>query len=140
MTQRANETRGEGGDGAAATAVGRDLRGLRVLLAEDSFNVTLVLETALEAEGAVVIGPAGTLEAACELAGSQKPDLAIVDLDLGGLDASPLVHQLMDSGAKVILATGYDLPQDTGNAFSGLPVLKKPYTPAQLIDHICLIR
>lgn len=140
MTQRENRTRSGEAEGAPSSGDSRNLKGLRVLLAEDSFNVTLVLETALEAEGAIVIGPVGTLEAAYELAGSQQPDLAVIDLDLGGRDASPLVRQLMDSGAKVIVATGYDFPEDTNDAFSSLPVLKKPYTPAQLIEHICRIR
>lgn len=140
MTEPEHRTPGESAQGESASGNGRNLKGLRVLLAEDSFNVTLVLETALEAEGAVVIGPAGTLEAAYELAGAQKPDLAVIDLDLGGRDASPLVRQLTDSGTKVIVATGYDLPEETGNAISDLPVLKKPYTPAQLIDRICRIR
>jgi DNA-binding response OmpR family regulator len=113
------------------------LAGLRVLVAEDSFHIALVIETALEAEGAAIIGPATSLDTACQLARTEEPDLAIVDLKLQDQESLPLIRQLEDAGVKVVVATGYDLTAKLDRELSGLPVLKKPYTPEQLVDLVC---
>lgn len=114
----------------------RWLQGLRVLIAEDSFPVAFAIETVLAARGAEIIGPASTLEAASSLARSEAPDLAVVDLNLGHESALPLVRELVQAGRRVIVATGYDLTSETRAAIAGSPVLKKPYTPDQLVSLI----
>lgn len=110
------------------------LAGVRVLVAEDSLPITIVIETAIEMEGGVMIGPALTPEGACELARQQSPDMAVVDLNLGEHSALGLIEELSGAGVKVVVATGYDLDDKTRRALSGIPVLTKPYTAAQLID------
>ncbi len=117
-------------------AGGREMDGLRVLIAEDSFPISFALEMALEAEGATPVGPATTLAAAQELVGSQEIDLAVVDLRLGDHDSLPLIEQLVDAGVEIIVATGREDTSDLTVDFPGLRVLRKPFSPQALIDLI----
>lgn len=115
---------------------GGKLAGVRVLVAEDSVPIAIVIQTAVEAEGGVTIGPAGSLDDASELARRQSPHLAVVDLNLEERSALGLVRELSSAGVKVVVATGYDLDAQTRQALTGIPVLTKPYSAAQLIEHI----
>lgn len=112
------------------------LAGIRVLVAEDSLPIMVVIETAIEAEGGLTIGPAATLEDACELARRESPDLAVVDLKLEGRSALELINQLSAAGIRILVATGYDLDDEMQRALAGIPVLTKPYTAVQLIERM----
>src|SRR5690606_4707 len=112
------------------------LAGVRILVAEDSLPITVVVETAIEAEGGTLIGPAASLDDACALARAESPDLAVIDLNLEQRSALGLVCDLAAAGVKVVVATGYDLDAETRRRLAGIPVLIKPYTAAQLIERI----
>ena len=56
-----------------------DLRGLRVLLVEDSPVVADALKQHLELLGATVVGPAATTAEAKEVIMGSRPDAALVD-------------------------------------------------------------
>lgn len=118
---------------AASQGAGR-LAGLNVLVAEDSFPIALVIETALEAEGAATVGPVASLEEARRLAGDSEVDLAVVDLQLGDQSALDLIHQLAGAGVTTVVATGRELDQEMQTMVRGITVLKKPYTAAQLVE------
>lgn len=113
---------------------GGRLEGRRVLIAEDSFPVALVIETALEAEGAAIAACVASLEEASALARTEPLDLAVVDLQLGAQDALPLIRLLREKGVAVLVASGRDPHTEIKQAISGLPVLRKPYTAQQLIE------
>lgn len=128
----------EGGDSsseaAASPAPRRDLAGARVLVAEDSFYIAFAIETALQAEGARVIGPVANLGAARALADSQALDLAVVDLNLEGELSLPLVRALRDREIGVIAATGRDIDPVLREDLAGVPLIMKPYTTEQILD------
>lgn len=114
----------------------RDLSGLRAIVAEDDFHIAFVIQTALEAEGIKVIDTVAQLDVALKVSRTERPDIAIVDIRLGESCSFPLVRLLRDTGVKVILATGTEPAGKMGAEFSGIPVLRKPYTADQLIDVI----
>jgi DNA-binding response OmpR family regulator len=108
-----------------------DLRGVRVLIVEDHWNVAIALKSVLEAEGMEVSGPAGTMAAARRLATEQKPELAVVDINLKGEMAYDLIDQLIGEGVRVVVVTGYAvLPQLTGKVAAVLP---KPFNGPELL-------
>ena len=87
------------------------LQGLRVLVAEDSWQVADALKLSLEHIGMVVAGPVATPSEARNLAAEHDPDLAIVDVNLTGEMAYDLMDWLHDRGTPVIVISGYeDLP------------------------------
>ena len=103
----------------------------RVLIVEDHLLVALDLETTVKALGYEVVGPAGTLERAKELACSNSIDAALLDINLGDENVFPVALALQERGIPFIFTTGYSrsvLP----NAFRDCPYLEKPVTAPEL--------
>jgi hypothetical protein len=75
-----------------------DLKGLEILLVEDSQNVADALKQHLELLGAQVAGPAATTAEATKLMTERLPHVALVDFHLRGGDSSGLIAQLRDKG------------------------------------------
>ena len=68
-----------------------DLRGLEILLVEDSQSVADALKQHLEFLGAIVTGPAATTAEAAKLMTERLPQVALVDFHLRGEDSSGLI-------------------------------------------------
>jgi DNA-binding response OmpR family regulator len=107
------------------------LQGITVLVVEDTWHVAEVLRRTLERAGARVIGPAGTLADAERLAGSERFDAAVLDLELGDYSAEALAGQLAGSGVKVVLLTALTPPALAGKIHAHL---SKPAQPKELIE------
>ena len=106
------------------------LRGLRVLVVEDTWHVAKALKTALEGMGMVVAGPAATTADAERLVAEETPHMAVVDVNLKGEMAYGLIDRMHDRGVRVIVVSGYAvLPNSTKNAAA---ILQKPFSGAEL--------
>ncbi|HEY1943656.1 MAG TPA: response regulator [Roseiarcus sp.] len=84
------------------------LRNRRILVVEDEFIIAADLQHRLERVGAVVIGPASSVERALALIASE-PDLdaAVLDMNLGGKMAYPVADALADRRLPFVFASGY---------------------------------
>lgn len=134
---------GAGGDTATVARARADARGAgptspavqqggRVLVVEDNAALAMGLTDELEDQGFTIVGPAGSLERAMELARTQAIDVAVVDVDLGGTPSYPLARLLRDNGVPFALLTGYtaaDLPDD----LPATTVMSKPVALDELI-------
>lgn len=109
----------------------KDLRGLRVLVVEDAFSMALIIETTLKALGCTVIGPASRLDKALPLL-DRELDCAILDINLDGEDAYPLITALQRRGVPLILTTGYEADALRPD-FRGLPRLEKPFAMEAMV-------
>ncbi|MFD1251412.1 putative transcriptional regulatory protein pdtaR [Devosia equisanguinis] len=111
-------------------------QGLRVFIVEDETLVLFNLEDILGELGCVVVGQAMRLEQAEKLAATvERPDCAILDVNLGGKRVFPVAEILVRRGVPVIFATGYGaagLPEE----WRGRPVVLKPYTRDDLVRAI----
>lgn len=85
------------------------LQGARVLVVEDRAPVAMALCDRLEDRGAVIVGPAATLEEATRIAESTPLDVAVLDVDLAGVYSYPLARSLRARATPVVLMTGYDV-------------------------------
>lgn len=104
----------------------------RVLVVEDEALVAMLVEDALLDAGFSVIGPAATVAEALDLLGQDKPDAAVLDLNLAGETSVPVADALAQRGIPFVVATGYGaagLPPEHPAA----PVLAKPYDPTELV-------
>src|SRR5215470_4222494 len=112
-----------------------DLHGLRVLVVEDSWEVSTGLKKLLEAWGASVIGPVPSTADAMRLISQSTPDAAIVDINLrGGELAYDLIDRLQERGIHTVVLTGYcDVPLEKGKATA---VLQKPVQEELLIARL----
>jgi len=109
------------------------LEGKAILVVEDEPMIAMMLDDLLTDLGCSVIGPALNLAEAQNLVGTSVCDAAIVDLNLNGTMAHPVVEALVEKGVPVIVATGYG--GDASDLPSGCRVLAKPY-PIQHIEQM----
>src|SRR5262245_16984441 len=76
-------------------------------------------------------GPAATTADARRLAAAQKPDVAVVDINLKGEMAYALIDQLHDQGVPIVVVSGYAvLPGLTDKVVA---VVQKPLNAPELL-------
>ena len=97
-----------------------------ILIVEDEPMIAMMLEDLLADLGCIVVGPTATAIEAQVLLEQHGCDAAIVDLNLGGTLAHPLIETLRGRGVPVVVATGYGV--DEADLPGGCRVLAKPYT------------
>jgi CheY-like chemotaxis protein len=107
------------------------LRDLQVLVVEDSWHVANALKALLEELGVKVAGPAATPAEAERLLTARKPDVAIVDINLKGEMAYGLIDRLNDEGVRVVVISGYAIPQVAQSKVAA--VLQKPFSAKALL-------
>ncbi len=110
-----------------------DLKGLSVLLVEDSWLVGMAMQDLLEMHGANVAGPAATEAEAERLLAERTPDVAIVDFNLReGALADGLIDRLHAQGIRVVVISGYATVPVSAEKIAVL--LQKPVSEAQLLS------
>jgi DNA-binding response OmpR family regulator len=103
-----------------------------VLIVEDNWHLANSLKSLLEGEGMQVRGPAATMAVALRLTAEQKPDLAVVDINLRGETAYALIDQLHDQGVPTVIVSGYAvLPRLEEKVVA---VLQKPLNAGELLE------
>ena len=115
----------------AGGARSSNLRGMRILLVEDSWQLGMALKSLLRSFEAEVDGPVATTTDAENLISANVPDAAVVDINLRqGERSYGLIDQLIDRGVPVIVTSGYsDLPMVSAKAH----ILEKPISEEKLI-------
>jgi CheY-like chemotaxis protein len=108
-----------------------ELKGLRVLVVEDSWHVAHALKSLLEELGMVVAGPAATLGDAERLLATREPEVAIVDINLKGEMAYGLIDRLHDRGVPIVVISGYAVPQIARGKVAA--ILQKPFSAKSLL-------
>ena len=120
------------GHGPNGTDLSDYLKGVDILLVEDSFYVGEAIKNMLESLGADVVGPAATTAEAERLLTEHAPDVALVDFHLRGGDlSSDLIARLHNQGVPVIVTSGSE--PDFLPPVKTAPVLEKPFSELQLL-------
>jgi light-regulated signal transduction histidine kinase (bacteriophytochrome)/CheY-like chemotaxis protein len=116
----------------AATADAQPLAGRRVLLVEDSMIIAMDAEDALKEIGAVKVVVAANVARALKALEKGGLDFALLDLNLGAENSTPVANVLVENRIPFAFATGYGEDTPLAAQYPGVPVLKKPYTADQL--------
>ena len=109
------------------------LEGCRVLVVEDELAIAMLLESALEDEGCVIVGPYGCLRDALAAARNETLDLAVLDINLAGEMVFPVAEVLAERGVPFLILSGYGetaLPPNRRH----WPVCGKPFKLEQLVS------
>jgi DNA-binding response OmpR family regulator len=116
----------------------RQLAGRRILIVEDEAMVALLIEQVLVDAGATVLGPAHSVVNALALLGANMPDAAVLDMNLTGDSAAPVIRLLSARGTPFIVVTGYG---DDNKAFGlpDVPVLAKPFDPDDMVAALATV-
>jgi DNA-binding response OmpR family regulator len=116
-----------------------DIAGLRVMVFEDDFLLAGTLADVLGKLGCTVVRCIGAFDQAMEAARTENCDFAVVDLQLQGVMAYPLLDCLAQRGIPRIIASGQSRA-DIPPRYRSMPVISKPYTARELrsaIDAAC---
>jgi DNA-binding response OmpR family regulator len=102
---------------------------LRILVVEDEALVAMDLEDILSHLGHDVVATAGSAEQAIAILDDmdQPPDKAIVDANLGGHSARPVIDALRRLGVGIVMASGYGKAELARLGFHS-PSINKPYS------------
>jgi two-component system OmpR family response regulator len=103
----------------------------RALIVDDDAALRLLCRVNLEL-GGFSVREARSVAAAESAIESDRPDVVLLDLHLGGEDALALLDQLRADGIPVALVTGSadpDLYRDRADA-----VVPKPFDPQELVE------
>jgi DNA-binding response OmpR family regulator len=104
-----------------------------VLIIEDEPVLAFALEEFLTDSGFEIGGVAARLETALTMIENVTFDVAILDANLAGVDASPAASALRARELPFIVVSGY-LPGQQQSAFSGALCLQKPCPPERLVQ------
>ena len=115
----------------AGAGEGRNFNGLRVFVVEDEAVVSMLIEDTLADIGCSVAGTAARLDEAMDKAASLDFDLAILDVNLNGVQAYPLAEALAKKGTPLVFATGYGAA-GIPNELRHVPLLAKPFQQRDL--------
>lgn len=102
-----------------------------ILLVEDEALIRMMLVEMVEELGHRVIAEAGSVDQARALAELEGYDLAILDINLQGINVQPVAEVVRGRGLPFFFLSGYGsagLP----DGFEKMPVLVKPCTPDAL--------
>ena len=110
------------------------LRGLRILVVEDSFVLAEELHDLLTDLGCTTVGPAPRATEGARLAGTDGLDGALLDVNLSHEETSfPIAAVLAGRGIPFVFITGYDLDSSFPPEFQSAPRIAKPVEPADLV-------
>ena len=112
---------------------GEVLRGRRVMIVEDEMLVAMEMESLLADQGCAVVGPAATVDRALALLAQEKPEAAILDVNLDGTTAAPVAAALKAQGVPFVLATGYGDAQPLQPELKDAPRVDKPVNHGELM-------
>jgi two-component system, response regulator PdtaR len=112
---------------------------VRVVIAEDEAIVRLDLKEIMEEEGYEVVGETGRGDEAVELVREHKPQLAILDIKMPGMDGLTAAREIsQDRLCAVLILTAFsqrDLIEQARNA-GALAYLVKPFQKSELLPAI----
>lgn len=120
----------------AQEAPAASLAGARVLLVEDQVLIAMDAEDYLRSHGAVQVTIAPRAEAAMRQIQAERPDVAVLDVNLGDHSSAPVADMLDGLGVPFVFATGYGDSSMAPDAMRSVPVVRKPFTEAALISAI----
>ena len=113
--------------------------GLRVVIAEDEAIIRLDLQETLEEEGYEVVGSTSRGDEAVALVRDLKPDLAILDIKMPGMDGISAAKEIAAGRwAAVLILTAFsqrDLVEQARDA-GAIGYLVKPYQKSDLVPAI----
>ncbi|MDG5746964.1 response regulator [Qipengyuania sp. XHP0207] len=109
---------------------------LRVLVAEDEYIIGEDLCRTVEEAGYQVEGPYADIQSTMLAYQKHKPDLAILDVELGDGIVYPLAEQMMAENVPVIFHSGRLTPSEVANRFPKATAVAKPMPPAELIAQV----
>lgn len=110
-----------------------------ILVVEDEEPIRRWVQVTLEALGYTVLTARNGVDAAAILRERRRElDLLVIDAVLPGISGLELIAETLtvDPAKKVLLMTGYSADLVGSEVLRQVPLLEKPFTPAELVDWV----
>jgi two-component SAPR family response regulator len=105
----------------------------KVLVVEANFLLAEDMRSAVGWANGQVLGPASSVEQALCLIEHERPDAAVLGVDLAGHTTTPVAERLMELQVPFVVTSGY--PRHAIPAIlSGAPYLAKPFFREELVE------
>jgi CheY-like chemotaxis protein len=111
------------------------LSGVRVLVVEDDYYLAMEAKAVLEGAGAQVIGPVSSFEQLQRALSDQRPDCAVVDINLGEGPSFAAAQRLEADGVPFVFLTGYSADA-VPEAFKHISQMQKPSKTDALVSAV----
>ncbi|MGK9233323.1 response regulator [Inquilinus limosus] len=103
-----------------------------VLVVEDEFLIALLVKEALTEAGFRILGPVARLDEAVELAGNDRLDAALLDIELsGGKEVYPAAEILAEHNVPFAFISSQP-PELVEDRFVERPMLQKPFRDSEV--------
>lgn len=106
-----------------------DMQPMRILILEDEVLLAIEAAETLEEIGAEIVGPVHRVEEAMALLDVDRPDAALLDVNIGGSSSVEVARHLQDRNIPFVLATGYGSQCGIAGACA---LIDKPYSRTEL--------
>lgn len=119
---------------STGTDHGAPRRSLTVLIVEDEIMIAIDLEMTLQRQGWRVLGPATSVKEALRLLETERPDVALLDVNLRGEMVTPVAAALRSLQVPFVLSSAYDPARvDRVAVLAGAPQVAKPASERRLV-------
>lgn len=108
----------------------------RILVAEDELIIAFDLCDTVAEAGFEVEGPHSGISSAMLAFQKEKPDLAILDIELDDGAVFPLAKKLAEENVPIIFHSGRHSREEVEQHFPTATTLAKPCPPAQVIEAV----
>ncbi len=112
---------------------GTGLEDCRVLIVEDDFLLAMSLGKLLEREGCRIIGPTASVDHALAALQTERPDAAVIDINVNGETTATVAQQLAGNNVPYVIVTGYGPSELEAEVWRQAPLLQKPVRTAELV-------
>jgi CheY-like chemotaxis protein len=109
---------------------------LRVLVVEDELLLAMDYEEILQGAGFTVLGPFARQAGALSLLERERPDAALLDLNLAGESSTRVAEALAELGVPFIVVSGYGEQTAREPSVADAPRLEKPVSAQALVQAI----
>jgi two-component sensor histidine kinase/DNA-binding response OmpR family regulator len=116
---------GDKNGASAGDVVPGVIHGKRIMIVEDEALVAMILEDQLNELGFAISSTCASVSDALKAIAADRPDGAILDVNLGGQLVYPVADQLMDRGIPFVFVTGYGR-ESVDRRYASIQVLEKP--------------
>lgn len=123
----------------AAPGASPALAGIRLMIVEDDFLLAMDYEEIFRREGCEVSGPFPREAKAIARLEQVRPDVVLLDLNLGGQRPTTLARTLAEAGVPFLVVSGYGPRSVEDPVFRDVPRLSKPTNPRQLVNAIAAL-
>ena len=110
------------------------LNGLRVLVVEDELIIAMELESLLKRLGCIVLDPAPSVRRALRLLSGERPDAAVLDVNLQGQRVTPVAEALQQQDVPFVLVTGYEIERLHDEPLHSAVHVRKPVDEPRLVE------